>query len=249
MLWYKAWRESRTRFLLSGLLLTGVCAFAVLYYIPYCRQEQLLGHEPLNYAQYIWLVIFRGGNSLRELFVFLVLLLGVGGLLRERAHGSVGFTLALPVRRWRLILARGTVGVIEVTALSFVPAAAIPALSALTGQSYPLAQAAQFGILWSVCGAAIYAMALSCSALFEGEYAAPVASLVALVVYSVAAALPVFDNYPFNIHAIMSGEGMLYFHADVTQLTGLPWMVLAYVTGTAIALFALVVCLTQRQNF
>src|SRR5882757_1731247 len=120
MLWFKAWRESRTRFLLSALLLVGVSAFAVLYYVHYYREELARGGEPLSYARYIWLLIFKGGNSLRELFVILVLLLGMGGLLRERAHGSAGFTLALPIRRWQLIFSRGAVGVLETVALSFM---------------------------------------------------------------------------------------------------------------------------------
>lgn len=249
MLFYKFWYESRIRFLLSAVFLISVCGFVVQYYGQYCRQVRLDGEEPLEYATYIWTVIFRSGNSLREVFCILAMLLGLGGLLRERAQGTAGFTLALPIQRWQLTFARGAVGFLEVTALSFVPALMIPVLSRVFDESYPLMQALQFGVLWSACGAAIFSIAFLCSTLFEGEYAAPVAALIAIVAYSVAVSLPALEIYPLNIHTIMSGEGMAYFRAEVSELATLPWTLLVCIVVATALPFSVAVYLTQRQDF
>jgi ABC-2 type transport system permease protein len=94
MLWYKGWRESRTRFLLSAVTIAGLC---VLFVLIQSDSRASIDSEPLTYVGYIWRTIYKG--YLRELFILLVLLLGAGGLLRERAYGTAGYTLALPISR------------------------------------------------------------------------------------------------------------------------------------------------------
>ena len=86
----------------------------------------------------------------------LALLLGVGGLKRERDYGTSGFMLALPVSRFRLVSARAFIGIAEVALLAFLPALLIPALSPLEGQVYPWSQAFQFGLLWAAGGAFLF---------------------------------------------------------------------------------------------
>jgi ABC-2 type transport system permease protein len=197
-------------------------------------------------------VIFKGGNSVREMFVLIVLFLGMGGLLRERAHGTAAFSLALPISRWRFVVARGLVGILEVSALSFVPAVTVLALSPAIGQSFPPAQATQFAILWSACGAAFFAGAFLCSALVEGEYASPVTALSALALYSLTLSISVFGKYPLNtlnIHSVMSGEGMPYFRPETAQVIALPWGTLICIFGLAVGLLALSAYVTQRQDF
>ena len=124
MLFYKAWLESRTRFLLGLLALAGLSAAFVFF--NHDLRTVLTDHD-VSYGEFIWRGIFKG--QLRDIYVILTVLLGLGGLDRERSYGTAGHTLALPVSRWHLIAARGIAGMIETTVLSFLPAGLVPALS------------------------------------------------------------------------------------------------------------------------
>jgi ABC-2 type transport system permease protein len=244
MLWYKAWRESRTRFLLSAVVIAGLCAGFVVFH----SEGAGISDRPLTYVEYIWRIVYKG--YLREFFVMLALLLGIGGLLRERDHGTAGFTLALPVSRLHLAAVRAAVGFLEIVALSLVPALVIPALSPLAGQFYPWPQAFAFSLLWTAGGAFIFAIGFLASSVFAGEYTAPVAAFLGLLLYSVIADLPFLEHYSFDIHDIMSGVGMPYFEPHGALLIGpLPWMALAVILLIVFCLFTLAGRITQHQDF
>jgi ABC-2 type transport system permease protein len=243
MLWYKAWRESRTRFLLSAVTIAGLC---VLFVLIQSDARASMDSEPPTYVGYIWRIIYKG--YLRELFILLVLLLGAGGLLRERAYGSAGYTLALPISRWRIVVARAVTGLLEVVVLSVLPALVIPVLSPVVHQSYPWSQALQFSLLWSVAGALIFSLGFLFSVVFGGEYSAPVVAFVVLIAYSVIADLPFL--YRFDIHDLMSGAGTRYFRSDASLITGpLPWMPLAAILLVTLSMIAVAGRITQRQDF
>jgi hypothetical protein len=118
MLAYKAWRESRTRFLLSSVSLAWGCSVVVL--MQGSLRVEL--HAQMPYSKYIWSAVYKS-NGLRDLYLVLVLTLGLGGLLPERARGTSGFTLALPVSRFRLVATRAMVGLAELTAADRVAVA------------------------------------------------------------------------------------------------------------------------------
>src|ERR1700737_532601 len=182
MLWYKAWRESRARFLLSAVALAVICGSFVFFH----RDASTgISDEPISYPVYIWRITYKG--YLRELFMILTILLGVGGLAREREHRTVGFTLALPVSRWRLLATRTLVGLAEVVLLAALPPLALPFLSPFLGLSYQRAEAWAFAILWASVGPLIFGMGLLASVLFAGEFTAPVAALFGLVGYTLFA--------------------------------------------------------------
>lgn len=242
MLWYKAWFESRTRFCLCALFLTGFSCVTVLYYSRYTSQLSWAGEEPPGYHEYLWRIVYAGGNSLREVFCIMILFLGAGGLHKERT-GSAAFTLSLPVPRWQLILARSGVGLLEVAALSFVPAVVIAAVSPMVHESYSAILGAQFALLWMVFGSAIFSLALLCSVLIEGEYSAPLTSLALFVAYSIS------TRAPANINAMMSGEGLPYFRSATFELVGLPWTQLGFATIFSGILLTCAVHATRRQSF
>lgn len=138
MLFYKAWCESRIRFLVAALAMAGYCAFMVIFW----RQNQapfsvrMAGH---TYSEYADNLIF--GSFGKVTFVVSVVFLGLGGLLRERAHRRAAFTLALPVSRAQLVGTQVAVGLTELALLALLPALLIPPLSAIVHQSYPIAEA------------------------------------------------------------------------------------------------------------
>src|SRR5262245_65164347 len=124
MLWYKAWRESRVRFILSAAVLTflsvGLMYRAQTAFPPPDRPD-------LPYSAWVWANIY--GNLNPTIFVILVMVLGLGGLQRERPVGTAPFTLTLPVTRIRLVIVRAAVGLLQVVILSLIPAMLVPTLS------------------------------------------------------------------------------------------------------------------------
>jgi len=156
MLFYKAWVESRTRFLLGACAMASLTAVFVLFNHDV---RTIVTDQEVSYGEYIWRSIFKG--QLRDIFVILTLLLGLGGLERERAYGTAGHTLALPVSRWTMILARAITGISETTVLAFLPASMVPILSPFIHESYSWRLALQFAALWAVGGILIFAMASS----------------------------------------------------------------------------------------
>lgn len=244
MLWYKAWRESQTRFVLSAVAISVVCVVSVLF-----RKEGTgIMDEPAPYEVYIWKIVYRG--YLREVFVLLVLLLGMGGLMRERDNGTAEFTLALPVSRLSIVLIRAAAGLLEVFHLALLPAVLIPSLSRLAGESYPYAQAWQFALLWAAGGAFIFMIGFLSSSVFAGVYTAPVAGFLALMVYSFLSDLPIMERCSLDVHDIMSGTGRPWFESSTARLVGpFPWTPALVFVLIATAIAALACRLTQRQDF
>jgi ABC-type transport system involved in multi-copper enzyme maturation permease subunit len=244
MLGYKAWRESQARFLLSALTMAGLCVGLVLFH----REGARMFDRPPTYVEYIWELVYKG--YVRELFLVLALLLGVGGLLRERDCGTANFTLALPVSRLHLVAVRAALGLAQVAALALLPALLIPALSPLTGQSYSWFPALQFAILWAVAGAVIFMMGFLASSLFAGEYTAPVAAFLTMLGYSMVADFSFLERHFLDLNDIMSGEGMPYFQPHGSVLIGpLPWNALVVILLITFSLVALAGWVIQHQDF
>src|SRR5262245_47465636 len=140
MLWYKAWRESRVRFLLSAAVMIFLC----LSLMNRARTGFPPAERPdLPYSAWVWANIY--GNLNPTVFVILVMIIGLGGLQRERPVGTAPFTLTLPVTRVRLVFVRAAMGLIQVAVLSLIPVMLVPMLSPLIArQSYPVSQSLQF---------------------------------------------------------------------------------------------------------
>lgn len=243
MLWYKAWRESRARFLLSAAALAGICVCFVWFRAD---ANGGISDQSLTYPVYIWRIIYKG--YLRELFMILAILLGLGGLRREHDYRTACFTLGLPVRRWQLLATRTMVGLVEIVLLAMVPAIVLPALSPLVGQTYPTSQAWAFALLWATVGTLIFALGLLASVLFTGEFTAPVVAFLGLVGYSFFANMPAIRRYLTDVHDVMSG--VPNFNESTGLLTGpLPWATLLAVVLATATLIGIGAGVTNRQDF
>jgi ABC-2 type transport system permease protein len=182
MLAYKAWCESRVRFLVSAAALAWFCSLFVIFR-PGVRDA-----SEMAYVEFITEKIYEGG--IRQLFVVFVFVLGTGGLLQERARGSAGFTLSLPVTRTRLLAMRAGVGLAEVVALALMPALVLVIVSPTVHETCPssvLALSAQ----WAAKGAALFALAFLFSAVLAGPYAALTASMALVFAYVLVVRRPV----------------------------------------------------------
>ena len=138
MLWYKAWLETRWRFLVGmGLLLLfaglGVAARPAMANMQ-VEMPNLGGRlgelvrEALtlmdSYRGYVWSQWF--GKNLLQFWTLFAVLIGAGGLATERAGGVALWTLSLPVTRLRLLSVRAAVGALELLALAVVPSGLRP---------------------------------------------------------------------------------------------------------------------------
>jgi ABC-type transport system involved in multi-copper enzyme maturation permease subunit len=239
MLFYKAWRESRSKFLLGVLALAGYCAMTIWLRPP--------GMQPSAYEEYTNLQVFSGTANL--FFVLLVIFLGVGGILRERAHHTAVFTLALPVSRVQVIGSHVAVGLGELAVLALVPVWVILPLFAILGQSYPLEEALRYSLLRFVCGTFIFALSFFLSVVSKWEYTAPVACFMVLIFQTRIAwwsRLHSWGGLVLNPLGTIGGRWL-----DVSNNTiydPLPWRGLSIMVLTAVALFAAASAITQRQS-
>src|ERR1700734_1525683 len=114
MLWYKAWRDTRWRFLIGLGILTGTVLANVLAYpsvhnlqgvsLPAGLSGELV-HEidwvtqlSSSFRGFVWVQLVR--QNLPYLWIVFAVLLGAQGPL-PRGTGAI-FTLSLPVSRRRL---------------------------------------------------------------------------------------------------------------------------------------------------
>src|SRR5262249_15857295 len=203
MLWYKAWRESRVRFFLA----LAVWAFLCVGLMYRARSGFPPAERPdLPYSAWVWANIY--GNMNPTVFIILVMVLGLGGLQREKPVGTAAFTLSLPVTRVRIIAIRAAVGLMQVLILSLIPALLIPSLSPIVArQSYSETQGLQFALLFMSWGAVAFSVGFLLSSLFGGEFTGTALCVISPVAYRILLTVTsALQNYPaFNYAGFMSG--------------------------------------------
>jgi len=202
----KAWLETRARFYAAALVLT-VLGVSTVARAPATINGWEAFHrgEQMSYALYIWLSLSHG--FLQFLWVVSAVVLGLGGLMRERAAGTSGFTLALPTGRSAHVAARAFVGALEAIVLGFIPGLFVVVLSPLAGFRYPLSQAVLFGALLVSAGLVFYAFGFFLSHLLHGEYAPPGVALATIAAFYILTKLPRLEH--LNVFDAMDGKQVL----------------------------------------
>ena len=253
MLWYKAWLETRWRFLIALVLGAGLSAVVVLTQ-PLTENMQLnmpdlggrlneLVQEALKmastYPGYIWSQWF--GKNLLQLWSFFAIIIGVGGVATESARGSAPWTLSLPVTRRRLLGIRAATGALELLALALGPSLMIPLLSRLIGKSYPVNEAVIYSLILFIGGLFFYSMAILLSTLFGEQLKAIILGLVFVFVMGL---VPLLNKNlaPYSVTTMMSGQQ--YFLTRALPLMGL----LVYLALSA-ALYVLALRILERRDF
>lgn len=249
----KYWIESRSRFALSLAALFVVCAGLVAWQEPIRAQLLTRGSNSdetaflRSYSAYVHRFIYSG--TTQPLSLFLALVLGLGGLQRERELRTAGWTLALPVQRPQFVWARGMVGLSQIVLLALLPAVVIPVGSAMVGESYAFGQAMSRSALWIVTHGLVFAMALLLSTVIASQITALLVGVLVLGAHAVIAALPALRPWRLNLNAIANGTGMPYLDPATGLLTALPWPRLAVMSIAVGLLFVLAAWLTERQDF
>jgi ABC-type transport system involved in multi-copper enzyme maturation permease subunit len=138
-------------------------------------------------------------------FVLLTMLLGLGGMQRERLSRTAAFTLALPVTRLQLVVARAAMGLLQMATISFVPVIVVPVASSLLwNESYPAGQAALFGVRFASWGAIWFSVAFVWAVILRSEYTAAVASVLTPFVYMPETKVGTFGFEPQDAGGSMS---------------------------------------------
>lgn len=203
MLLYKAWRESSMRFLISAGVIAALC---LMYALLHRQFYPGIAHEHAGvrtYVQYIHWTVF--GGVVRGMMQLSCLLLGLGGLQRDRRQNSLGFTLALPVSRFRLVASRAVLGLMQVLALAAIPTIVLPAASHLVRQQLPVDYAVRFIPLWFAGGTFTFAISFLCSVLFANEYVSLAVAYVSYIFYLAGVRHPAFRRVPLHVADFMSG--------------------------------------------
>jgi ABC-type transport system involved in multi-copper enzyme maturation permease subunit len=244
MLIYKAWLETRWRFLAGLALLMLISFYTVLRAPNIISFREHLDREPLTYAKFIWILLYKG--YLQSLWILSAVMLGLGGLWREKSSGVAGFTLSLPVTRRRLVLVRALVGATEAIILALLPSLLIWATSPLVKESYPLTEAISHALLMAGGGLIFYGLGLLLSHLMQGEFSVPTLALSICLVLYIAFQLMRLESYnPFNL---MSGK----YHLDPNTflLHGtLPWLPLSLFCAIALVTVLTSVRIAESRDF
>jgi len=200
MLAYKAWRESRGRFAVALAAIAGLALVFVVAEATFRARMVAVGGPHTTYAGFVELRIFAG--VVRAVYLLLAVVLGLGGFVRERVHGTLGFTLALPVPRSHHAIARAGVGLAEVFGLALAPAVLVPLCSPLVGETYGWATAMAFVPSWLAIGALVFALTLVISIVVRNDYAALAIAVVALRLAAHVVVLPAAAAFGIAVCAI-----------------------------------------------
>ena len=234
MLWYKAWLETRSRFLIALVGSTVLCSRLVVVFLKNGAPNQL--------GQ----VLHATHETLASVWLLAITLIMMGGLLREKAVGSSSFTLSLPVSRLRLMSVRISIGVLEATLLAVLPWMAMLFAARAAGKMYFISQASLHIFLLLGGGLLFLALAFLISSLVEGEYTAPIVSCGAIILLAYELSDDKYSTY--SPWAFMLGSA--YFHWRTAQFVGpVPWLhALAFVAVAALLTISAIKVI-QRRNF
>ncbi len=233
MLWYKAWLDTRGRFLI-GLVLLVLSAAGIVAGFPQVQRfgvVKLDPNDPLyrslsdalelsrTFRGFVWHEWFRQ-NAL-NLGALFAALLGTSHMFSSSRRGLL-FTLSLPASRRRWFATRAATGLAELLALMVVPSLVIPVLGAAIGQPYSIGE----GLVHALCGfagvATFFGLALLLSTIFQDTWR-PI-----LIVCLAAVCVSFFEFIvpdSFGIFRVLSAED--YFRGGSLPWTGLGLFVVA----------------------
>jgi ABC-2 type transport system permease protein len=245
MLWYKAWLETRWRFVIGLVVLMFSACSTVLIYPEVMRLMPLvpdievggeLGRRvresaelAREYRGYVWSQWFR--QNFLQMWILFAVLLGSGGLLSQVSGGGALFTLSLPASRTRLLGTRASIGLAELAVLAVVPSLFLAVFSPVIGQTYGITDALVHSACVFIAGALFFSFAFLLSTVFADIWRPLLIALCAAVV------LATFEQFSGDLSRVglfhvMSAEA--YFRDG-----NLPWLgLITTAAGSVLMLYA-----------
>ena len=179
------------------------------------------------------------------LWIMSVLLVGMGGIVHEKAVGTSSLSLSFPVSRGRLQHTRVGVGILQVVVLGVVPWLTIFMVSVHANMPVLITQVGFYVALLVSGGLVYYAMAILVSSLIEGAYTAP-ALAIGLVFLSVI----ILDSWFKRVSLWGFLTGAFYIDKKTFELTGhFPWLGTLVCIGAATLMLVASTKAVQRHEF
>lgn len=260
MLLYKAWLETRTRFLTAVVVTLAVCAFWTLAHtwIENNWHRDLIEHPEYDnpawfvramrdYRFYLWHFVYA--DEFQKIWVIFAVLLGIGGLSREAAHGTAAFTLSLPVSRYALFRTRAAMVVAELMLLCVIALTSIAAGSRMMALAYPISHGITYLALMIVGGLVFLAASLCLTEFMEGEHTPVLIALggVGLLYFMMQ---PYIDGAPLDWFAIpFAVPKLMAGPADIAQMGDVAWAGMFASMAAAALFITLGLWRTQRRDY
>jgi ABC-2 type transport system permease protein len=243
VLWYKAWLETRGRFLACLITLILFC----FIFVHHAQEIAFRGDglvRPGGPADY-YRLLYVNQQFLVIMWVVSAVLLGMGGLVREKAVGVSTFTLSLPVSRARLFAVRVAMGIFQAAALAVLPWCAVFLASTMAGLPIRLSQMLFYIFLIFGGGLAYLAMAILVSSFVEGEYTAPAISFGVVLLTAIA-----FDAWlrPFSLWRLIAGDLSIDRHTYLLP-PAFPWRGVSASLAASLLMFLLAFHRIRKRDF
>lgn len=236
----KVWRESRARFLFILAFLLVMTTTRVFYN----SQAERVVIESKNFHEAGMVAIT---NILFYFWGFSAMFLGLGGFLRERALGTVDYTLSLPISRTRWFLYRSLNGAVQSMAAGLIPALAVPALAALWGGDYPVGDAFILGLRIGLGGMLFYSLGLLVSTLIPGDFTSTGIGIALVFVINTSTRV-VESLKRLNLQDAIAPEDMI--DRSTHLISGqLPWTGIVFSLLLSLLLSALAWKVTSARDF
>jgi hypothetical protein len=221
MLWYKSWLETRWLFVVALSILMVFSLWSVLRFPDAVRggiHDLQLHHRPnaaaRGVATYTQVEIFE---KVTLLWTILSVILGTGGLLKERLVGTAPFLLSLPTSRKRLLAVRCTVSVFQAACLALAAYAIVPLTFPLVHQSYPIGLALRYALILMISGISFVVYGILISVVLEGSHWPGI--IGATTAFLSLAAGQLAPSGRFALFQVLSGES--YYRYGVVPWTGI----------------------------
>jgi len=161
MLWMKGWLETRWRFVF-GL---GIVVFILIN----VASDNVAPDQQFGDAKLV--------NALAFIFAFIAIMLGGAGINTQAAfratkglHGSMYFTLALPVSRFRLLATRAATGVLELTAVIMLICAGLWATVPQLRAQMTLPEILVYGFALAISASSFYSVSVLLATFLDGQW-------------------------------------------------------------------------------
>jgi ABC-2 type transport system permease protein len=161
MLWFKGWLETRLRALFG----IGMCLFFILLVNRHATPPAATGQRALGTFAFVWAILPSmtglAGAGVRTQPAFQAI---------KGQHGSMYFTLSLPVSRMRILATRAMLGWIETTALiAFVCGTAWAVVPGLR-TNVPVAGVAAYFLTVSGCVSGFYFLSVLFATFLDAQW-------------------------------------------------------------------------------
>lgn len=234
MLWYKGWLETRFQ-----------VVFALLFAAFPIPLFTLAAPHAANSAPQVSPAQAENGIQFFALYYSLVPLLVAGsgiatqyGRMKKGLHGSMYFTLSLPVSRFRLFATRAGLGMLETVAILAIAPCFVRIVLIQPSDHVSHSDLFAFWVTLSVCASAFYFLGVLLSTFLNDQLRGWVSMFGVVVLYGLLYKVPLLA--PLNIFRAMISP--LFTHA-------FPWAGMGLSLGAAAILGLAALRVVQTREY